>query len=110
MNIKRKGTTGEQEVVSILTAAGIRAYRNDQTFVGGKDNPDVYAEIFDTDLHIECKRVEKLNLLEAVKQAVIDANGKAFPVVFHRKNRSPWLVTCRLSDLIELIQEKRCEK
>lgn len=110
MNVKRKGTAGEKEVERILNTAGIRAYRNDQIYKGGKENPDVYAEIFGNDIHIECKRVERLNVLEAVKQAVSDANGKALPVVVHRKDRSPWLVTCRLSDLLDLIAEKRCEE
>lgn len=51
-------------------------------------------------IHIECKRVERLNVPEAMKQAVRDADkfqdGK--PALFHRRNREPWLVTMRLTD------------
>ena len=39
MNVKRKGTAGENELAKLLRAAGIRAYRNDQIFVGGAGNP-----------------------------------------------------------------------
>ena len=67
MNAKRKGSSGERELAELLRRAGIRAYRNDQIFKGGKDNPDVSAEVFDLPLHIEVKRVEKLNVSEAVK-------------------------------------------
>ena len=51
-------------------------------------------------VHIECKRVEKLNVSKAMKQSIDDAekfhDGR--PAVFHRRNREPWLVTMRLSD------------
>jgi hypothetical protein len=56
-------------------------------------------------LHIECKRVEKLNINKAMDQAVRDAAGQPgdpVPVVCHRKNRCPWLVTVRLEDLMRL--------
>lgn len=104
MNVKRKGTIGEHEVERILLDRGIRAYRNDQIYKGGKENPDVYAEINGKPIHVECKRVEKLNIHEAMNQAVTDANGKALPVVAHRKNRTPWLVTLRLTDVLDILE------
>ena len=36
--------------------------------------------------HIEVKRVERLNVSEAMRQAMRDAAGRV-PVVVHRKNR-----------------------
>ena len=104
MNIKRKGTAGENELASILRTAGIRAYRNDQIFKGGKGNPDVFAEIYGKQLHIEVKRVEKLNVPEAVKQAVQDADSKSLPVVAHRRNREQWLITIPLVPLLEALK------
>lgn len=105
MNSKRKGTGGEQELSELLRKHGIRAYRNDQIFVKGKYIPDVAAEIGDVKLHIEVKRVERLNVLEAIKQAVRDVYPGMVPVVAHRKNREPWLITVRLSDLLDVLEE-----
>lgn len=104
MNVKRKGTAGENELAEILRGAGIRAYRNDQIYTGGKGNPDVFAEIGDQKLHIEVKRVEKLNVPEAVNQAIRDAEEGAFPLVAHRRNREKWLVTMPLLPLLDILR------
>ena len=56
-------------------------------------------------LHIECKRVERLNLEDAMAQAGHDAREGEKPAVFHRKNRSRWLVTMELQDFMELYRE-----
>ena len=55
-------------------------------------------------VHIECKRVEKLNLYAAMEQAQRDADRfqDGAPCVFHRRNRKPWLVTMQLTDWMEL--------
>ncbi len=106
MNAKRKGSGGERELAEILCQAGIRAYRNDQIFKGGKDNPDVSAEVFDLPLHIEVKRVEKLNVSDAVKQAVQDAAQGTLPIVAHRRNREKWLVTIPLLPLLEALKQR----
>lgn len=105
MNVKRKGTAGENELADILRRSGIRAYRNDQIFKGGKGNPDVYAEIGILPLHIEVKRVEKLNVPEAMNQAISDRADGHFPVLCHRKNRGKWLVTVPLDELIDRLKE-----
>lgn len=106
MNAKRKGTAGENELVSILQGAGIRAHRNDQIYKGGAGNPDVAAELGDLSLHIEVKRAEKLNIHEAMKQAIGDARSGSFPVVAHRRNREKWMITAPLEELISILREK----
>lgn len=106
MNSKRKGSSGERELAEILRNAGIRAQRNDQIFKGGKDNPDVSAEIADIKLHIEVKRVERLNVNEAMHQAMEDANPEALPAVAHRRNREKWLITLPLMRLLNVLAEK----
>ena len=63
MNSKAKGSAGERELCEYLTEAGYPAHRNDQRYTGGKGNPDIDAEGLET-LHIECKRVEHLNIAE----------------------------------------------
>lgn len=58
------------------------------------------------DIHIECKRNERMNVLEAMKQAVRDAaKFGGTPALFHRRNRSGWLVTMRLPDWMEMYQK-----
>ena len=106
MNAKRKGTAGEHELVNLLQGYGIRAYRNDQIFKGGKGNPDVSAEIAGTPIHFEVKRVERLNVSEAVAQAERDAAQGHFPAVAHRRNREKWLLTVPLVPFLEILKEK----
>ena len=96
MNSKRKGSAGERELRDFLTAQGFPAHRNDQRFVGGVGNPDISAVGLEA-FHIEVKRVERLNVSEAMRQAERDAAGR-IPCVMHRRSREPWLVTMRLAD------------
>lgn len=102
MNSKRKGSAGERELAGILEAHGFPAHRNEQRYVSGYNNPDVSAEGLEA-YHIEVKRVERLNVPEAMEQAVNDCAGRV-PVLAHRRNRQPWLVTMRLEDWLKLIQ------
>jgi len=104
MNSKRKGATGERELLEILHEHGINnAVRNDQRWEGGRENPDISASYQGIPLHIECKRVERLNLYNAICQAVSDSAGKTFPVVVHRMNRQPWIVSFRLDDFFKFV-------
>ena len=98
MNSKRKGTKGERELCEYLTGAGYPAHRNEQRFIGGTGNPDIEAAGLEH-LHIECKRVEHLNITAAMHQSEHDAAGRV-PVVIHRRNRQAWLITMRLSDYL----------
>lgn len=55
-------------------------------------------------IHVECKRVERLNIYDAIAQAVRDAKD-SIPAVFHRKNNCEWLVTMRMDDWIQIYRE-----
>ena len=48
--------------------------------------------------------MERLNVGEAMAQAIRDAERfqDGAPVLFHRRNRRPWLVTMRLEDWMGL--------
>lgn len=98
---QRKGADGERELAAILREHGYPAQRGGSLTYGTV--PDVTGL---QGIHIECKRVERLDLLGAMQQAQRDAvkfkDGK--PAVFHRKNRSEWLVTMTLDDWISLYQ------
>ena len=81
--------------------------RRGQQYCGASGDADVVGLL---GIHIECKRVEKLNLLDAVSQAVRDAAKGLLPAVFHRKDRCEWLVTMRFVDWMELYKEAEAGK
>jgi hypothetical protein len=48
--------------------------------------------------HVEVKNVEKLNVREAEEQAERDCQDGRIPILAHKKNRKPWLITMRADD------------
>ena len=102
VNSKRKGATGERELAHKLNEYGFNTRRTVQ--YNGKADDGQADLVGLPNIHIEAKRVEKLNLQDAMAQAIHDAKGK-LPAVFHRKNHCEWLVTMRLSDWMELYKE-----
>jgi len=40
-----------------------------------------------------------------MEQAIRDSEGKAVPIVAHRRNREEWLVTMRAEDFMEMCKE-----
>lgn len=102
INSKQKGKKGELELVHKLKAYGYNCRRTNQ-FCGNTGQAD---DVIGLDyIHIEVKRVEKLNVDEAIEQAKRDAKDNKFPTVFHRKNRKDWLVTMTLDNWIKLYGE-----
>ena len=97
-NSRAKGARGELELAKFLEAKGFSARRGQQ-FAGGSDSPDVICPDLNG-YHIECKRVESLNLYKAMAQSIKDANGKKIPLVIHRKNDQDWVAIIRLEDLL----------
>ncbi len=93
---------GRARTGRLSDSRGIPAHRNEQRYMGGVGRPDVAAEGLE-DYHLECKRTERLNLGAAMAQAEHDAAGK-IPVVAHRANRKPWLITMKLSDWLLTIR------
>ena len=104
MNSKRKGKIGELQWRDQLRAAGYIQARRGQQFSGSPDSPDVVCPELDQ-YHFETKRVERLNIVHAMAQAIGDAGAK-IPIVAHRRNNSIWLVTMRADDWFRLIHEK----
>lgn len=99
MNSRQKGARGEREAAKVLAETfGCDARRGCQ-FSGGKDSPDVQTTI--GGVHFEVKRVQRLNIHDAVDQAVRDSGDKV-PCVLHRRDRTEWLLTVRLSDVTKL--------
>ena len=69
MNSRNKGASGERELANILKGKGYPARRGQQ-FCGQNGDADVVGL---DGFHLECKRVEKLNLDNAMEQAQSDA-------------------------------------
>lgn len=94
---RRKGANGELEIARILNDMGIPAHRG---YVQFRQSDLVGVE----GIHPEIKRVEKLNVHVAMEQAKAEAQKRqdGRPTVFHRRNRTEWLVTMRLEDWVEL--------
>lgn len=92
---QRKGADGERELRDILRQYGYNVERGGSQTYGTV--PDLYGL---PGVHVEVKRVERLNITEAMNQAERDAQrfGDGAPTVFHRRNRGRWMVTQYLDD------------
>lgn len=101
MNSKEKGARGERELSSKLKEYGYSTRRGQQ-YCGANGDADVVGL---NGIHIECKRVERLNIYDAIRQARVDARDNELPAVFHRKDRSEWLVTMTLEDWMKMYKE-----
>ncbi len=100
INSRQKGASGERELANILKQYGYETRRGQQ-FSGASGDADVIGL---DHIHIECKRVEKLNLTNAYEQAKRDAKQGTFPAVFHRKNREKWMVSMSLEHWLVLYE------
>lgn len=101
---QRKGRKGELEICRILNAYGIPAEPGQAASYGA--TPDV---VNIPGIHPEIKRVERLNVPEAMAQAVRDSEKfhDGVPALFHRRNRQGWLCTMRLEDWISLYTRQK---
>lgn len=93
---KRKGKRGELDAVRAWKqTVGLNARRSRQ-YAGTPESPDL--ELGLPGVYAECRRRERLNVSEAMARVAEEAEG-LLPLLVHRTNRHPWLVTMRLSDL-----------
>lgn len=99
MNSCRKGADGERELTALLREEGYSIERGGTQSFG--TSPDLSGI---PGVHIEVKRVEKLNIQKAMQQSIKDAERfkDGAPTLFHRKSRSPWFVTMLFTDWIKL--------
>lgn len=97
-----KGRAGELELAHVLQGYGYDVKPGNPLNYGKE--PDLFGL---PGVHIEAKRVEKLNLTAWMGQAKRDAEKfhDGLPAVFHRRNRQTWLVTMPLSAWITLYQK-----
>ena len=98
MNSRQKGKRGELELVHVLKSHDFDVRRGQQ-YSGASGDADV---IGIAGLHIEVKRVERLNIQDALEQARRDARDGEVPAVFHRRNNEEWKVTMSIEDFVRI--------
>lgn len=96
VNSKQKGARGEREFASLCRSEGYDARRGQQ--YSGVEGDDVVGLPF---IHVEVKRVQRLNIDDAMLQSIRDSNDE-IPIVAHRKNNCDWLITMRAEDWFRL--------
>ena len=100
INSKQKGARGERELSKVLRDYGYEARRSQQ-FCGANGDEDLITSL--DGIYVECKRVERLNIYDAIDHAKMDSKGTGkLPTVFHRKNNCEWLVTMTIDDWMKL--------
>jgi len=98
VNSREKGKKGEREWAKFCREQGFQSCRRGQQY-NGLEGEDVVGL---PGIHQEVKRVERLNIDKAIKQSIEDSKEGEIPIVAHRKNRKPWLVTMRAEDFFKL--------
>lgn len=104
INSKQKGKSGELEFAHECQKYGFENVHRTAQTNGKLEHSLADCEGLDG-IHIEVKRVEKLNIDVAMEQSIRDLTTKKekkLPVVFHRKNRKPWKATMLFEDWIKL--------
>jgi len=95
-----KGRRGELELAQFLRDHGMTEAHPGEPLNYGTQ-PDVTGL---PNLHIECKRHERLEVAKWYEQAAADAermqDGK--PAVIFRQNRRPWMILLSLTDYLAL--------
>lgn len=109
-----KGSAGEREVCELLNARlsdfGCSFARVPLSGSGALKG-DVFDKKHKSPFHIEVKRQERLNVLKAYEQSCGDAEEAGqTPVLIHRVNRGPWLITLALDDWMDMAAEGLDEK
>lgn len=100
INSRRKGAEGERSLAKFLREAGYEDAKRSVQYCGANGDADVIGAL--PGIHIECKRVERLNLDTALEQSARDARAGEIPVVVHRKNRQEWRITLKLADFLKI--------
>lgn len=101
VNSRAKGARFERTLARLLREYGYDCRRGQQ-YSGANGDADVIGL---PGVHIEAKHVERLNLHDAVAQAVRDTREGELPAVFHKKNNFGVLVTMRIEDWMQIYSE-----
>lgn len=95
MHSLNKGKRAEREAAAALESVLGVECRRSQQYAGGMGSADVVGL---DGVHVEVKHQERMRLFDWITQAVGDC-GTNVPIVLHRQNRKPWVVSMLLSDV-----------
>lgn len=100
---RNKGKAGERELSKVLQEhfPDLNVHRTQQ-FCGKNAKGDASDVVGLPGIYTECKRVERLNVNEAMEKTIAESCGNGLPALFHRRNRGKWLVTMTLDDWAKL--------
>jgi len=106
---REKGKRGERMWASLCREYGFDAHRTSQYCGNTGEASDVVGL---PNIHVEVKFVERLNIYDAVSQAMRDAEQDGrMPIVAHKKSRFPWLVTMTADVFFKIYGESTyCEE
>ena len=104
---QQKGRRAERELAAILQGHGYDVRPGAPCNHG--TTPDLTGL---PGIHIEAKRREKLDLYGALRQSAADADkfSEGVPVVMHRANRCPWVVSMTLDSFLALYEQTKPDK
>lgn len=105
INSKAKGKVGELQAAEMLSGLFGVKVRRSQQFKGTPQSSDLEGL---EGLSVEVKWRKALNIYKAVEQAESQRDEKDIPLVVHRCNRSPWMVTVPAAHLIGFLHA--CQK
>lgn len=100
VNGRQKGASFERQMANYFKERGYDTHRGIQ-YRSGQEEADVVGL---EGVHLELKRVENLNLQKAMEQSIRDCKDGEKPVVIHKKNRKPIMVTMLLDDWMEFYE------
>lgn len=86
---KDKGYRGERELAKLLASCGLTEATR-MPLSGSL--PDFPGDVRLDGFCVEVKRTERLDLWGSLKQAAAAARGGRVPLLFFRRNHSPWYV------------------
>lgn len=104
-NGRQIGAAAERALAHLLQKYGFEARRGQQ-FKGTKDSPDVIHDM--AGFFIECKKREGFTfpaMYEALAKAQSEAPEGHRSIVFHKRNRKPWIVVMDADEFMTLMQE-----
>ena len=108
INSKQKGARFERQLAEKFREYGFEDSRRTAQYCGNTgDASDVLGL---PGIHIEAKHQEAMRLYEWIEQAIRDAEAggkKDLPVVFHKKNNAPILVTMTLDDWMQIYKGRK---
>lgn len=103
INSRTKGKVGELEVMAMLRQYWPDACRNLDQCRESEVLDSKSDALNTTGVHFQIKRVERLNIWEALRQAQSEAAHFDIPVVAFRRNRGQWYGALPLDELLALL-------